>query len=282
MKKEENNHYQKLGQSMKFALLFIVTVCLFLNATAQNYKKIFYKDQTIENADVKVIISDAVATPAGIKFKIRVINKTNDYIIFKPSESSFKIAGEQSNPVEKELIIRPNNDNFKVIDLKGKQYMVPSNYEFKLDGIYKVSFNSPGIAVADFKLPPSQNDFKAGGFTVILDKFKKETDKTDARFIAEYTGDKIGIVEVNKVGVKMPDGKEYANYNDKKPIVFLKGNKDDFTLAWKEMPKTSGDMQKADMLIIWRDAFKEGRSEKIAVQILNIIFDQELTNEKGK
>ena len=267
----------------KSVLTLVVLYCSLTAVIAQNYKKVFYKTQTIENADVKVTISDAVATASGIKFRVTVVNKTTDYIFFKPSECTFKIAGKESKPEEKVLIIRPKEDDFRIVDLKGSQYMVASNYEFILDGIYKVSFiGKDGITAPDFKLPPARNDFKVGGFNVSLAKSGKETAKTDAKFKINYTGDKIGVFEVNKVGMKMPDGKEFANYLEKKPVFYEKGDVDDFIVAWKDIPKASGDMQKVDMLIIWRDAFKEITPEKIAPQYLTILFDEETSNAKGK
>ncbi len=267
----------------KSVLAFVVLSYSLTTAVAQKYKKIFYKEQTIENADVKVTIGDAVATASGIKFKIRIANKTTDYIFYNPSESIFKIGGKESKPEEKALVIRPKESDSKVVDLKGSQYMVASNYEFILDGLYKVSFIAKdGISAPDFKLPPAQNDFRASGFNVSFEKSNKETAKTDAKFKVNYTGDKIGVFESSKVGMKMPDGKEFANYIEKKPIFFQKGDVDDFIVAWKDIPKASGDMQKVDMLIIWRDAFKEATPEKIASQSLTILFDEETSNTKGK
>lgn len=267
----------------KVIFLFVIMSCFAGSAAAQNYKKIFYKAQTLENADVKVTISDAVATQTGIKFKIRVVNKSADYIFYKPSESAFKIKGKENRPQERGLIIRPGDDDYRVVDLKGPQHMVAASYQFILNGLYKVIMNSKETPAADFKLPPSQNDFKVGGFSVNLEKFKKETAKTDTKFELTYTGDKIGVFEPIKVAMKMPDGREFANYNsDKKPFFFEKGDINDFTLAWKDIPISSGDMQKADMLITWRDAFKEVQPEKLMPVILTIQFDEELTNEKGK
>jgi hypothetical protein len=267
----------------KIIFALIVTICSLNISVAQNYKKIFYKSQTIENNDIKITIENAVATPAGVKFRLTIYNKTNDYIIYKPSESIFKLGGKEGKPVEKWLIIRPNHDDYITVNLKGSDYMVASNYDFVMDGIYKVSVNAPGLTTADFKLPPSQNDFKTGGFNITVDKIKKETARTDAKFKVNYTGDKVGIFEPNKVAMKMPDGKEYANYHsDKEPLIFAKGDNDDFVVAWKDIPTASGDMQKVDMIILWRDAFKEIIPEKIAKQTLTVMFDQEMTDAKGK
>ncbi|MGZ6520018.1 MAG: hypothetical protein ACXVED_20745, partial [Bacteroidia bacterium] len=71
----------------KIFFTLIILAGLTTNLFAQKkekeikYKKVFYKSQTIENADVKITIDDAVATPFGIKFKLSIINKSIDYII---------------------------------------------------------------------------------------------------------------------------------------------------------------------------------------------------------
>lgn len=269
---------------MKNILLSALFVACTMNAAvAQTYKKIFYKDQTIESNDLKISIEDAVATVTGIKFKMRIYNKTNMYIVYKPSESIFKLGGKNFNPNEKWLVIRPNDDDWKVIDLKGPDYLVAENFNFVMEGLYKFSVDAKGVACPDFILPPSSNDFKAGGFDVSHVKNKKTTARTDATFKAKYVGDKIGIFEPNKVAMKMADGKEYANYHsNKKPIIFAKGEDDDFTVAWKDIPNTSGDMQKDQMTIIWRDAFKEITPDKMLPQTLNMMFDEETTKLKNK
>jgi hypothetical protein len=68
----------------------IVAAGTMSTLVAQEYKKVFFKTQTVETNDVKVTIDAAVATARETKFKIKIINKTNDYLIYKPSESVFK------------------------------------------------------------------------------------------------------------------------------------------------------------------------------------------------
>ncbi len=268
----------------KIIIVFVLFFATFSTAIAQKvYKKIFYKPQTIETNDLKVTIEDAVSTPAGVKFKLKLINKTTDYLIYKPNESVFKINGKEGKPNEEWMIIRPNESDWKVIDLKGSEYMATQNFNFVLDGIYKAKINEGAIAAPDFILPPSQNEFKAGGFSVVHVSNKKTTARTDAKFKVTYNGDKIGIFEPNKVAMKMPDGKEYANYySNKEPIVFEKGKEQNFSVAWKDVPTASGDMQKADMVILWRESFKEVTPKKVPSQNLEIILDQEMTDLKNK
>jgi hypothetical protein len=267
----------------KIALALIIAAGTMSSLVAQEYKKVFFKTQTVETNDVKVTIDGAVATARETKFKIKIINKTNDYLIYKPSESVFKIGGKSYNPVEKWVIIRPNDDGSSVLNIPGTEFLVAADYDFVLEGLYRVNTNTGSVIAPDFKLPASQNEFKAASFSVTLGKVKKTTARTDAQFIASYNGDKIGIFEPNKVAMKMPDGKEYANYHsDKKPIVFEKGKSDDFMVAWKDIPTASGDMQKDEMTILWRNAFKEVTPEKMKSQNLTVIFDKETSDLKGK
>jgi hypothetical protein len=267
----------------KFSILLFNLLLLLNFSNAQNYKRVFYKPQTIENNDIKIIIEDAVSSASGIKFKVSIFNKTNDYIIYKPSESVFKIGGKDYNPNEKMLVIRPNDEDYKVVDLKGSGYMIAQNFNFLIEGLYKFSTEVKGINTSDFKLPAGQNNIKAGGFDLTLQKSKKTTAKTDATFIAKYVGEKIGVFEPNKVTMKMSDGKEYANYlSNRKPIVFAKGMEEDFTVAWKDIPSSSGDMQKQDMMIIWHDAFKEITPDKLVPLTLTVMFDEEQTKLKNK
>jgi hypothetical protein len=53
-------------------------------------------------------------------------------------------------------------------------------------------------------------------------------------------------------------------------------------VAWKDIPTTSGDMQKDEMTILWRDAFKEVTPDKMKSQNLTVIFDKETSDLKGK
>jgi hypothetical protein len=269
---------------MKKIYASVLITFLSINfACAQEYKKIFYRDQVIENNEIKISVIDAVSTPAGVKFKVKIYNKTNDYIVYKPSESIFRIAGKSFNPNEKWLIIRPNDEDDQVIDLKGKEYMVAENFNFVMEGMYKFSTEVKGLNAPDFKLPAAKNDFKAGGFDITLVKSKKTTAKTDAVFKVKYVGDKIGVFEPKSISMKMADGKEYENYlSNKKPRVFPKGEDNEIVVAWKDIPTASGDMQKDEMTILWKDAFKEITPDKMLPLTLSVMFDEEVTKTKNK
>lgn len=275
---------------MKQAIFLIAAIGFFSFAMAQKkgnedvYEKIFYKDFTIETGGIIVTVVDAFSNDVETKFKLRITNKTNDYILYKPSESKFVIDGKEMKPDEKWLMIQPDDNASRVINIKGSTYNTIKNYSFVMDGLYKIIMDEKGAAAPDFKLPPAQNDFKAGNFSCNLLKLKKETHEVNAKFTCKYSGDKIGFFNPSKTAVKMPDGNEYANANKKnKTTVLMKGDDDDFTLNWERMQGGKAmDMQMVEMFILWRNAFTEGTPEKMKTETLPMEFDEPKSNEKGK
>ncbi|MCD6010406.1 MAG: hypothetical protein K0Q79_268 [Flavipsychrobacter sp.] len=248
------------------------------------YTKMFYKDVKAGHQDLTITIDNAVANEGESKFKLKIANNTADYILFKISESKFVINGKEIEVSEKALLISPNEHGSRVVNIKGAGYNSVKSYEYILDGLYKVPADAKGIATPDFMLPASRNDFKTGPFTCKLEKVKKESAVTNARFECTYNGSKIGFIFPSKVAVKMPDEREYANEKSKASEIMLERGKDDyFTLTWSRMEGGSKmDMQKVDMLIKWNDAFTEITPDKLPSKKLEVTWDEALTNEKGK
>lgn len=265
----------------KIGLLLLVCICLIAPLKAQKYRKVFFKIQTMENSEVKINIIDGVASPTGLKFKMIIYNKTKDYLLYNPNESLFIVDGKSINPVEKYLIIRPNENANVVLDLKGSGFIIPADYDFVLDGLAKVK-------LTDGILPgPTQSittsEFIVGNFSLRTGKaLKKTTPRTDAQYVATYTGDKIGIYEPNKVFMKLKDNQEYLNHHaDQRPILFPKGFTEDFFITWKYIPLGSGDMLIDEMTVIWKEAFREVVPEKMKSYTIKMLFDKELSDLKG-
>ncbi len=248
------------------------------------YEKLFYKDMKEDHQDLTIIVDNAVSNEGETKFKLKIVNNTADYVLFKVSESKFVINGKEFQVSEKPLFISPNESGSRVVNVKGAGYNSVKNYEFVVDGLYKVPADAPGIQAPDFMLPAARNDFKTGPFTCKLGKVKKESAVTNARFDCTYNGSKLGFIFPSKVAVKMPDGREYANEKSKAgEIVLTRGESDYFTLTWSRMEGGSKmDMQKVDMLLKWNDAFVEMTPEKLPSKKLELSWDEPLTIEKAK
>ena len=275
----------------KIILAAVISACSLTTITAQKdvkYPKLYYKDLVTETTDISITIDNAVSTESETKLKLKITNKTSVYIIYKPEESKFIINGKEMKPKEKTLIIAPNESDFRIVNLKNPQSNTIKNYSFVLEGLYKVVPDSKGISVPDFKLPVAQNEFKAGNFNCSLSKLYKETDATDVKFKCAYNGDKIGFVSPAKIGVKMPDGNEYAAvkvglFANLKPLMLMKGQDDSFSLHWERMQGGQAmDMQKVEMFIKWNEAFTEASMEKMKSETLEIKFDEERSNKQFK
>lgn len=270
--------------------IFTITsgVVLALNVNAQNYEKLYYKDITKETSDITITVDNAVSTAGETKFKLKITNKTNDYILYKPTESKFVINGKEASPSEKMMVIKPNESNFLTINLKGPGYNSVKNYSYTLDGLYTVSTEGKTIPVPNFKLPVTQNEFKAGNFNCQTSDVVKTSGKTEVKFKCSYNGDKAGVIHASRAGVKMPDGKEYAN--EKKPglldskakeTLVMKGQDESVVLLWEKMEGGKAmDMQKVPMEVIWNATFTEAPVVKVKAETIDFEFDEVKSNAK--
>ena len=144
-----------------------------------------------------------------------------------------------------------------------------------------------GMKAPDFKLPASKNDFKTGSYSLNMTKLTKESDKTKVEFDCAYNGDKVAIVFPSKIGLKMPDGNEYASVQPKGllakkgPVLLTKGQTESITGSWERMVGGKAmDMQKVEMFIKWNDAFTEVSPDKLKNETLNFEFDEALSDAK--
>lgn len=242
--------------------------------------KIFYKETSFETDDYKIYIEDAVSTDAFAKIKIRIFNKTNDYLLFKPSDLVFTINGNDVQGTDKQLIIFPNDEGTKVVDIKNKGSQV-EKYSIAIKNLFKVAANTPIPVTEDFHIPTAKNNFSAGNFNCNAKSAAVKTDKSLIKFVCIYEGDGIGILTPGKAVAIMPKGQENPNYNRNKGTLLEKGKQDDFIIELKEL-KGGGDMQTQPFKIKWNDTFKESKAEPISGAKFTLEFDSAKTSERNK
>ena len=220
--------------------------------------------------------------------KIKITNKTEDYLIFKTSEARFKYEFGEFKPAgglfkSENVKIAPKDDKSVTLKAAGeaKNYHV-SKLTFIPNGISSVSLNGKVQEAADFKLPAASNDVIAGTFKCTVDKIDKETKETKASFKCIYNGNAVGIVDANQIVVKIKSGQEFVNENrEDKPLLLFPG--DDFKIVAKfHVPGKTEDMQFANMDIVWKGTFKESKMEPIELKPAEFILDQGLTDGKNK
>src|ERR1043165_321086 len=127
---------------MKKVIFAFIAGTAMLSAAAQKevkYSKLYYKNTVVETNEVTLSVDNAVSTDQVTKFKLKVTNKTNDFIMMKPEECKFIINGKEMKPHEKPRIISPNDFATFTFDMGGAGYNSVKNYTFEVAGLYKVS-----------------------------------------------------------------------------------------------------------------------------------------------
>lgn len=247
---------------------------------AKEHEKYFYKDATFETDDYSIFITDAVATHAYVKFKMKVFNKTNDFLVVKPIEMGYSSVGKTAISKDKVFVVAPNEEDWKVVDYKGTAMQV-DQFVIEAKGIYKASAGGKAIAVENFDLPPSKNEFTVANTTCVLKKHELTTAKTTAKFDCIYSGDGVIIINPYRCAAVMPNGTDNANAKKSSPILLEKGQSEDFSVAFEDV-SGAGDMQKKGVKIKWNDTFKESKLLKLEAPKITIDKDEEKTKAKQK
>jgi hypothetical protein len=272
----------------KTFLVITALACLTTAVNAQKkekpYKEIFYKDIATEFNDYAVSTNNGVSNKEMTKFKLKISNKTNDVLLYKPEESTFKLDGKETKPKEKQLFIYPTESDSKVINAMGPDFLTP--YSYVMGGIYKISTSGKGIETPNFQLPASQNEFTTGPFTCTMLSLTKESDKTEVKFECKYMGDKVGVIQPGRSAVKLPDGTEIANEKSKgllsnnNPIILMKGKSEKVTFKWNRMEGgRAQDMQKIKLEVLFRNTFSEVDLEKMKDETINFEIDENLSKK---
>ncbi len=273
-----------MNKIILYMLLLLVTATPVF---AQKEKKVdpkhinFFKDAKVETDDYIVEVFDVIARAEEAKFRIKITNKTNDYLIWNPSESVFKFEFGEFKPKEKEVVIKPNDKESKTLNVSGDTRFHVESFSLDVKGITKVASTGSMVQAPDFQLPASMNDFNAGPFKVSLLAVSKTTDLTSGSFRVSYTGNEIGLVDANKIAVRTEKEQEFASARTDYKIQLLKKGDDDKFNFYFKVPASHVDMQLTTLWVIFRNAFQESKKVPVAGTTVAFEFDPALTKEKN-
>lgn len=261
-------------------LILAITLLIGISTFAQKKEskqdenvKFLYKESTLETDDYNIYIIDAVGVGKQVKFKIKIFNKTNDYLLIKPNEINYVVGNKIVFSRDKNFVVQPNEEETEVLDFRGEDMMV-DHYTLEMKGIYKASAGGQISKVTNFNLPPSVNEFTTGNFTCHLKKNESTTAKAFAKFECTYIGDGIGILSPNKCIAVMPNGSDNANAKKNKTMILEKGKSDDFTVVFNEVVN-AGDMQKNPIVIKWNETFRESKLLKLNLAKIEMTKESE-------
>ena len=278
-----------------------ITAMAFLAATAfvSTAQKIdpkhtnWYATQTVETPEYRVEIVDVWARMDVCKMKLKVYNKTSDYLLFKYGEVELSGGSGQIRP--KKSLDLSSNKGVETIEPKENENVVftfdgsglhQDEFKLMLNGFTKFSAKGTDFDANDFNLPANANEFTAGPFSVNLKNVDKETALTAVRFEVAYKSDDkhVGIIEANKAVCRTSKGQEYARANRKdKTVILFDGQNDKFNLYYEIDARASGiDMQFDNMSVIWKDCFRESELVPVAPQSVGMKIDLGLTAGKNR
>jgi hypothetical protein len=268
----------------KLVLLMSLVIAVGQSLLAQSPSHVnYYKPAAQQTNELNIELVDIISRMDFSKFKIKLDSKSNDILIYEPTESSFVIGGNSCPVADKTVIIDPLDKGSRVINAKCAGIdMHVDNYTFNLDGLYKVPTGVPALDAPNFMLPPSVNEFEVGNYKVEMVGIKKLTQITTVDFKVTYNGVGYGLVNPNKLGVKIDSGQEFANARTGQKEHLLGKGETVRIIAEFKIPGKIADMQFANMEILWRDTFKESKAEKLAGQTISIEIDRGLTAGKNK
>lgn len=257
-------------------ILLAISLLIGINSFSQKKEKkpdegtkYLYKEATVETDDYNIYLMDIIAVGKQVKFKIKIFNKTNDFLLVKPNEICFVSGDKTIFSTDKTIVVQPNEEESEVIDFKGSEMQV-DKFSVEIKGIYKASAGGQIIRIPNFNLPPTKNDFTIGNFTCTLKKHESKTDKAFGKFECSYTGDGIGIINPIKCIAIMPNGTENPNAKKNKAMILEKGKSDDFTAIFNEIPG-AGDLQKISIAINWNETFRESKLAKLKTSKIELV-----------
>ncbi|OFX60321.1 MAG: hypothetical protein A2046_02655 [Bacteroidetes bacterium GWA2_30_7] len=244
---------------------------------------IYSLGEKIETDDYIIVIEDVFSKMDYLKLKIKISNKTSEYLLFKGDECVFKLDNGNFKSKEKSVFIEPFDTKSKVLEIKGdgQNYHV-EKFSLEINGIYKVPISEKSFTASNFQLPPNAKDFVAGPFSCILLGTEQKTDETWARFNCKYNGSNVGFINPAKCVAQIPDGQEFSTVNLKSKIEILTAGDDIKFGTIFQIPGKIADMQFTTLNIIWKETFTESTTKPLASQTASFEVDAAKTAIKNK
>jgi hypothetical protein len=125
-----------------FVLALFASLSLVSQTGAKNFKTVKYEEKIFDNPDYKLYIVGSFSRSEILKIKIRVFNKSKNLIYIKPEEIQFLVNGEKIKGKGRLIVVQPNGDEARLIDVEGAMDMRCDKFEVIL------SIIEPGNTVA--------------------------------------------------------------------------------------------------------------------------------------
>lgn len=254
-----------------------------------------YKDiPPIETSEYKIEVLESHSQSQFAMVKIKITNKTKEYLIYEPSETVFAFQHGEFKPYKKRIIIAPWQYTLKTIKVSGDSRFHVDSYALILNGLYQLPSKGKVYDVPNFELPNTTNyfDIENAYNCKVSGKIIKETQVTEVPFRCTYVGKNVGLIDPSKLVIRLDDGREFATVNTGS---FLKSistsvgdanvvfpGDEEKVLAVFRIPSKITDMQFANMEIDFKDAFMEAPLKKLYAPEIEFELDPGKTAGKNQ
>ncbi len=267
---------------MKPGLKFsIVLLLLFSSAalkaqnTAQSFKTVKYEEKIFDNPDYKLYVVGSFSRADILKVRLRVFNKSKNIIYIKPEEMRFVVNGKTIAGKGRTIVVQPDGDEARLIDVEGDMDMRCDKFEIVLNGVYKIDPKAAEVVKAE----TTEVDGSSATPVTASTLFKCNTtvalsnkEKSFAKYSCVYTGDKIGVIEPgNTVAVMSSGTKNYNSYPRNELFALEKGDPQTITIEFRKL-NGAGNLTDG-YKVEWNNVFKVGKTEAYDVNRATIAMD---------
>ena len=283
----------------KITLIIITTVCFSITAvyaqtteTHPRHENHYQYVAPIVLDDVKIEMTNMHSQMNFTQIKLRITNKTNDFMALKSEEIVFYINDQEYRPKGKVYMIGPRDYITRTIRVDGDNRFHVDSFRVELNGFYRIPAEGVKKYAEDFNLPNSTNDFEFEGFKCkVAGRIIQETQITELPLRCTYVGDKVGLVEGSRISVKLDNGMEFANVNTGSKIknltttgstdVLFPGERTKITAVFR-IPAKTADMQFSNLWVTFNDTFSETELTPITIPAQYFLLDKTKTELKNK
>jgi hypothetical protein len=262
--------------NFKFLFLFLLaSLSLVSQTNAKDFKTVKYEEKIFDNPDYKLYIVSSFSRAEILKIKIRVFNKSKHVIYIKPNEIQFIVNGNKLFGEGRLIVVQPDGDEARLIDIKGSSEMRCEKFEVLLTGIYKIDQKAAEV----LKAQSSEVDGSSATPVSASTLFKCNTtvaqsnkEKSFAKYSCVYSGDQIGIIEPGNTVAIMSSGRQNYNSFPKNQLFILeKADPQTITIEFRKM-NGAGDLTDG-YKVNWDNVFKIGKLEAYNVDRATINID---------
>lgn len=167
-------------------MAFASTMCFAQPQDHPHYEKHYDSSvEVVETDEVIIKIIRPHSQESHTQFNVKIINKTDDYILIKKHETVFKSSENgygEKRPKEATMFIEPKGDISRSFKVEGGPGYKVDELAVSFGGFSRAPAIGEPAGAGEFKMKPEKNSIMMGPFAVTLKKWRYNTKEITADF----------------------------------------------------------------------------------------------------